>query len=428
MSWKLATYAARVDFRDTPELAAFRAEARAWLDAHVPRQTAPESPLGMFAEHEDEPARLSRARAWQARVAEAGWAVLTWPEAYGGRDLTPLHQIVWEQEAAAFDLPTDVFGIGLGMIGPTLLTWGTDGQRDRWLRPMARGDEIWCQLFSEPEAGSDVAGLRTRATRDGDEWVVDGQKVWTSGAHYSRWGLLLARTNPAATKHAGLTMFVVDMEQPGVEVRPLRQMTGGANFNEVFFSGARVPDDQVVGGEGLGWTVALTTLMNERLSIGRILIRSQGVFERVRRLLGSAGAVAGTHPLADGRIRRRTTDVYVRGRVLDFMAQRLVTRFARGEIPTAEGAAAKLGLTALLESLSRLAVDVQGPAGTLDGPDAVDAGDWALAFTSAPGMKIAGGTDEILKDLVGRRVLGLPAEPRVDLDRAFSDTFTPPGP
>jgi alkylation response protein AidB-like acyl-CoA dehydrogenase len=408
-----------MDFADTPELAAFRAEARAWLEAHVPRLT--ERRLGLFAEHPDEAAHIRKARHWQARLADDGWAGLTWPEEHGGRGLTPLHQIVWQQEAAGFDLPVDVFGIGLGMGAPTIMTWGSPEQRARWLRPLLRGEEIWCQLFSEPGAGSDVAGLRTRAVRDGEEWVVNGQKVWTSGAHYSRWGMLLARSDPALPKHAGLTYFVIDMEQAGVQVRPLRQMTGGANFNEVFFVDARVPHANVIGGEGLGWTVALTTLMNERLSIGQALVGTQGVFESVRRFFADLAVRTGADPLADPGIRSAATDLYVRGQVLRFMAQRLITKFAKGEIPSAEGSAAKLGLTSLLDRLAGLVMAAQGATGLLAGDDAPGGGVWTLAFLSAPGMKIAGGTDEVLKNIVGERVLGLPGDVRVDKDRPFGD-------
>jgi alkylation response protein AidB-like acyl-CoA dehydrogenase len=373
----------------------------------------------MFAEQPDETAFLGEARHWQARLADGGWAGITWPVEHGGRGLSPVHEIVWAQESAGFDLPVAIFGIGLGMGGPTVMTWGTDRQKQRWLEPLLRGEEIWCQLFSEPGAGSDVAGVSTRAVRDGDEWVVTGQKLWTSGAQYSRWGMLLARTNPTVPKHAGLSYFVIDMDQPGIEVRPLRQMTGGANFNEVFFDGARVHSDNMLGGEGLGWSVATTTLMNERLSIGRILIGSSGVFASVRRMLSDLDST-GDDSTGDGDA-RRVIDLYVRGEVLRFMTQRLVTKFARGEIPSAEGSATKLGLTAMLEALGNLVVDAQGAAGMLSGRDARDAGTWELTFLSYPGLKVAGGTDEVMKNLIAERVLGLPGEPRVDKDRPYED-------
>ncbi len=410
-----------MELTDTPELAAFRAEARAWLEANVPPLGEEESGvIGLFAEHEDEEAFLAKARHWQARLADAGWAGITWPTEYGGRGLTPVHEIIWRQEAAHFDLPVGVFGIGIGMGGPTIMTWGTDEQKERWLRPMLRGEEIWCQLFSEPAAGSDVAGLRTRAIRDGDEYVVTGQKVWTSGAHYSKWGMLLARTDPNVPKHAGLSYFIIDMEQPGIEVRPLRQMTGGTNFNEVFFDGARVPVEHLLGAEGMGWSVALTTLMNERVAIGGYLVGAAGVFDNLRRMFDRVAEERGTHPLADPLIRDRATDLYIRGQVLRFMTQRIIAKLAKGEIPSAEGSAAKLGLTSLLSRLANLAIDVQGAAGMLGPDDAIDEGRWALAFLGYPGMRIAGGTDQILRNIIGERVLGLPGEPRVDKDVPFS--------
>ncbi len=413
---------AAMDFRDTEELAAFRAEARAWLSRQAPPRSHDDRVVTLFDRRVDSPQFLERARAWQARLCQAGWAGLTWPTEHGGRGLTPLHEIVWNQEAAAYALPTHIFGIGLGMAGPTIIAWGTDEQRRRWLPPLLSGEEIWCQLFSEPAAGSDVAGLRTRAIPDGDEWVVNGQKAWTSGAQYSKWGMLLARTDPQVPKHRGLTYFVIDLEQPGVEVRPLRQMTGGANFNEVFFTDARVSDANVVGGVGNGWSVAVTTLLNERLSIGAVgSLGGSGVFGTVRRMLDEVGRRTGRHPLTSAVARHRLVDVYVGGEVLRYLSQRLISKLARGEIPTAEGATAKLSLTSLVSRLADFVIDAQGPGGALAGVDATSAGQWTQFFLGAPGLRIAGGTDEIMRNIIGERVLGLPPEPRVDKNRPFAE-------
>ena len=403
-----------MDFNDTPELAEFRGRARAWLEANATRRRQEGGAITLFGENGDGEGALATARFWQAKVFDAGWAGLTVPPEYGGAGLSPLYQIVWQQEAAHFALPVDVFGIGIGMGAPTLVAWGTEQQKGRWLRPMLRGDEIWCQLFSEPGAGSDVASLRTRATRDGGEWLVNGQKVWTSGAHYSRWGLLLARTDPAASKHRGLTYFIVDMNQPGVEVRPLRQMTGGSNFNEVFFVDARVPDENVIGGEGMGWSVAVTTLMNERLSIGAALLSAEGAFGSLRQLAQRF--------VGDASLRDRLVDLYARGQVLRFMAQRIISTLVRGGLPTALGSAAKIGLSDVLTRFANLGIDVQGGAGLLAGPDAVDDGVWQLIFTGYPGMRIAGGTDEIMRNIIGERILALPAEPRLDKGLPWNET------
>jgi alkylation response protein AidB-like acyl-CoA dehydrogenase len=396
------------------DVSEFRAAARSWLAANVPLHSGDHNPAAIFTEVADEQAHLAEARRYQALLFDEGWAGITWPEEHGGRGLTPLHQVVWVQEAAPYDLPTGLFSIGIDMGGPTILAWGDEGQKRRWLRPMLRGDEIWCQLFSEPNAGSDVASVQTRAMRDGDEWVVNGQKTWTSGAQFSRWGMLLARTDGSASKHEGLTYFVIDMDQPGVEVRPLRQMTGGANFNEVFFTDARVGADQIIGSPGMGWSVALTTLMNERASIGGLGGLSGAAGNAaLRRLLAEVEARTGNAPNHDPVNRMRLADIAIRIRVLEYQAGRIIGRLARGEIPTAEGSVAKLMLTDLLERIGNFGVDAPGALGMLNGPDAVAEGQWALAFLGYPGLRIAGGTDEIMRNIVGERVLGLPREPRV---------------
>jgi alkylation response protein AidB-like acyl-CoA dehydrogenase len=253
-----------MDFDDTEQDAEFRAEVRSWLQEHA-------EPLGDgydWSRDREHPDYVTRCRRWQHTLYEGGWGAITWPVAYGGRGDVVWRQAIFDQEAAAYDVSTGAFAVGIGMVGPTLIAHGTEAQKARLLPAMLRGEEVWYQLFSEPEAGSDLAGLRTRARRDGDEFVVDGQKVWSSGAHQSDWGIVLARTNPDVPKHKGITYFLVDMRTPGIEVRPLRQMTGHAHFNEVFLTEVRIPAANVVGEVDGGWGPTHTTLANERTFIG----------------------------------------------------------------------------------------------------------------------------------------------------------------
>jgi alkylation response protein AidB-like acyl-CoA dehydrogenase len=275
-------------------------------------------------------------------------------------------------------------------------------------------------MFSEPNAGSDVAAVQTRAVPDGDEWVVNGQKVWTSGAHYSKWGMLLARSDPDVPKHKGLTYFVIDMEQDGVEARPLRQMTGGANFTEVFLTDARVPADGLIGATGMGWSVAITTLMNERTSIGALGgIAGGSGSAAVERLVASIADRTGVDPVADETVRDRLAQIVIRARVLSYHSERIISALTKGEIPTAEGSIAKLALTDLLERVATFGVDAQGPFGMLAGDDAL--GQWETAFLGYPGMRVAGGSDEIMRNIIGERVLDLPGEPRIDRDLPFRE-------
>ena len=255
-----------MDFNDTPEEATFRAEVRAWLDANAERLKPGERAPGL--EGRAEPGGIKRAQEWQAKKADAGWACITWPKEYGGRGATAIQSVIWNQEEARYKTPPSIFAIGQGMLGPTIMVHGSDEQKQRYLRPMLRGEEIWCQLFSEPSAGSDLAGLRTSAVRDGDDWVINGQKIWTTGAQYCKWGMIVTRTDPNAEKHKGITYFIVDMQAPGIEIRPIKQINGVSGFNEVFFTDVRVADKNRVGAVNDGWRGALTTLMNERHSIG----------------------------------------------------------------------------------------------------------------------------------------------------------------
>ena len=259
-----------MDFDDTPDEAAFRAKARAWLEAERPEALLRDLAA---AEASDDPAQrtagvVRAAKAWQQRKFAGGWACLSWPKAFGGRAATPIERVIWDQEESPYAALSSIFQIGQGMCGPTLMAFAGEAQKQRFLSPMASGEEIWCQLFSEPAAGSDLAGLRTRAERAGDDWIVNGLKVWTTGAHFSDYGILIVRTDPSVAKHKGLTMFFLDMRSPGVEIRPIRQASGQSGFNEVYFTDVRISDAQRLGNVGDGWNVSLTTLMNERFSIG----------------------------------------------------------------------------------------------------------------------------------------------------------------
>jgi acyl-CoA dehydrogenase len=390
-----------MDLSDSPEEAAFRAECRTWLEANAPRRSGEgeHGVLSLFRSASDHPDDLARAKAWQASKAEGGWAGITWPPEYGGRGGTPMQQVIFNQEVAAFDAPEVIFAIGVLMGGPTLIAHATPEQQERWLPPLRRGDEIWCQLFSEPDAGSDLASLRTAAVAKGSEWVVNGQKVWSSGAQYSDWGMLLVRTDPAAQKHAGITWMALDMRTPGITVRPLRQMNGGAHFNEVFFEDVRVPAAHVVGDVNAGWMVAVTTLLNERLMAGGLL----GQDEMVDSLID----LARQHGVnRDPVVRNALARVLELTHALRFLNYRMLTDISRTGMPGPEASVAKLMTARLFADAADLALRILGPAGAACGSP------WQAARLEAPALRIGGGTDEVLKNIIGERILGLPREPK----------------
>ncbi|HKF74677.1 MAG TPA: acyl-CoA dehydrogenase family protein [Candidatus Dormibacteraeota bacterium] len=392
-----------------PPAAVFRERARAWLLANAPRRS--EDAGGGQGQRSD----LPSARAFQARLHDAGFAGISWPAAYGGQGLTPADERAFDEEASDFDLPGGFFTIGMGMCGPTLLDLGSEHLKRRYIRPLLRGEEIWCQLFSEPGAGSDVASLQMRAARDGDGWVLTGQKVWTSVAVYADYGAVIARTDPDRPKHQGISMFVVDMHAPGVTVRPLRDMTGGATFNEVFFDGVRVPAENLVGAENEGWAAAVRMLMHERVSIGgrTRARRSATTFESLvdeARRRGLAG-----EPL----VRQRLADLYVRERVLHLLGARLAQEARAGRSPGSRGSVAKLAGAELGRFSADLAAELLGADAVAWNAADPEARRWAGAVLAAPAGGIAGGTNEIQRDIIGERVLGLPKEPQVDRDVPF---------
>ena len=400
-----------MDFDDTPEEAAFRKECRAWLDKNAkPRSTSDDVD---YAPRDEATIRASQA--WQAKKADAGWACLTWPKEYGGRAASAIQSVIWGQEEARYETPPSLFAIGQGMLGPTIMAHGTDAQKQRYIRPMLRGEEIWCQLFSEPAAGSDLGGLRTRAERDGDEWVLNGQKIWTTGAHYSKWGMILARTDASAVKHKGITYFVVDMKAPGVDVRPIRQMNGHSSFNEVFFTDVRVPHANIIGREHEGWRGAITTLMNERASIG-----AGGGGGGVDELIALARRVGidGRPAIEDASVRQKIARFYIRSKGVRYAGLRTLTALSRGQTPGPESSIGKLVGAPLRQEIAAFALELEGPLGALD-DEAY--GLWQQMYLRSPGMRIAGGTDEILRNIVAERVLGLPPEIRVDKDVPFTD-------
>jgi alkylation response protein AidB-like acyl-CoA dehydrogenase len=406
-----------VDFDDTPEEAAVRAEARSWLDAHaIPRGHPDDFSMGMWSGAYDEATYVDRCRAWQRTLHDGGWAGITWPEAHGGRGGRPIEQVIFNQEQARYGVSTGAFMISIGMAGPTILAHGSPEQKDRFLPPMLRGDELWCQLFSEPDAGSDLAGLATRAERDGDEWVVTGQKVWTSSPDRARWGMLLARTDADVPKHKGIGYFLLDMTSPGIDVRPLRQMTGEAHFSEVFFDGVRVPAADLVGGPGDGWRVAQTTLTSERSSIaGGLGVTPAGLIDLARRR-GVAG-----RPV----LRQAIVDAHVRSELLRFLRYRSQTALSQGRRPGGEASVMKLAYARYQKALTETALLAQGAHGMLTGAAADGGLDedrmWLRRFLHAPSLRIAGGSDQVQANIVGERALGLPPGPRDDKAVPFRD-------
>jgi alkylation response protein AidB-like acyl-CoA dehydrogenase len=393
-----------MDVVDGPAEAAFRAEVRAWLDANAKPKVAGDAPLSVMSGYRDDPAGIAEAKRWQATLADAGWAAVHWPAAHGGRDATPLQSLVLSEELARYDVPDAIFAIGIAMIGPTLIAHADEPLRARYLEPMRRGEEVWCQLWSEPGAGSDLASLATRAERDGDEYVLNGQKVWTSGAHYSDFGLGIFRTDPAAPKRKGISCLIVDLRSPGIEIRPLRQITGAAHFNEVFFTDVRVPVTNLVGDEHDGWHVARTTLMNERHATGALGSAATGWDA----LVGSARAAGVTR---DPLVRQRLSEVYALGRIFDLTTARVRAAMVRDGIPGVEGSILKLAIAQLGTLLADVGTDLLGPAGLLLGDDGPEGGRWPDAMLGSFAMHIGGGTDEVQRNIVGEVVLGLPREP-----------------
>ncbi len=393
----------RVD--DTPADRAFRAEVRAWLADVAPDPAVlPLRPSGSGGVGDnDEGEFVDRARAWQVVLHRAQWVGVSWPRAHGGRGATPMQELILREELGRVGaLPSPIFHVGLAVVGPTLIAHGGGAQRDRFLSRILTGDEIWCLLLSEPDAGSDLAAVRTRAEHGQRDWVLNGQKVWSSGAQFSRWGLALVRTNQEKARHRGLSCLVVDMHGAGVEVRPLRQMTGGTEFNEVFLTDASVPDDHVIGEVDQGWRILMTTLANERTLTG---IGASWFSED--ELLGLAGRV---ERRGGGARRGRLASVLGQLEIERFFDLAAQTALNAGGSPPASSSLKKLLLANFVRQASDLGLEVQGPFGMLAGKGALDQGTWQSRFLDAPHLRIAGGTDEIQHNIVAERILGLPPD------------------
>jgi alkylation response protein AidB-like acyl-CoA dehydrogenase len=375
-----------VDLTPSPQEQAFRDELRAWIEANHPGP-----------EPEGDVAGFEFRRAWQRRLHEDDWAGVSWPREYGGRGATLVEQAIYNEELARAQAPSTANVLGLAMGGPTVIAHGTEKQKRRYLEPILSADEIWCQGFSEPEAGSDLASLKTRAVRDGDEWVVTGQKVWTTLAHHAKWCMLLARSDPEAPRHRGLTYFIMDMEQEAVQVRPLRQITGEAEFNELFIEEARIPHENVLGGEGDGWAVAITTLMHERATLAfGLQIRVKITLAELLDEAGESGAAL------DPVVRDRLAQLYIESEVLRLNALRGLSAIMRTGVPGPEGSLGKWQWAEVNQALTELALELRGPRAVLNDDR------WTHRFLRARANSIEGGTTEILKNIVAERVLGLP--------------------
>ena len=415
---------------EKPTVEAFTEEVTSFFEANAERKADDSTPfrwgqgaddMSLFDEvdRDVEKRNIAVAKEWRAKRYDARLGWITGPEQFGGRELTQAHERAYGSVESKYRIPnTSFFGIGLGMVAPTILAHAQDHVKERYLPPMYRGDIIGAQLFSEPGAGSDLAGLQTRAERDGEEWIITGQKVWTSGAHYADIGEIVCRTDPDLPKHKGLTGFVIDMHAPGVEVRPLRQMTGGASFNEVFFDGLRVPDDHRLGEVNGGWSVALTTLLNERAAIG-----AGGA-------AGGMGGIGNASRLiemlrhfghdADPIYRQELARVYAGFQVAKWNNQRAMDKIKAGQAPGPELSGAKLSLTQNMQAVAEFAAKVLGPKLV------ADTGEWGTFawgkfVCGIPGMRVAGGTDEVLRKIIGEQVLGLPKEPGIDTTSPFKD-------
>lgn len=378
-------------------LEAVRDEARAFLSEHFPKW------------REDNDARgdldFEQQRSWQRYLYEHGWGVVTWPVEYGGRGLGMLESMIWNQEKVAAGAHTFFNLVGLGLAGPTIIARADEEQKQRYLSPLARGDEVWCQLFSEPSAGSDLGNITTKAEKIDGGWVVNGQKVWSSGAADADRGMLVARYDAELPKQQGLVYLLADMHAPGVDVRPLRQIDGGAHFSEVFFTDVQIGDDDLVGAPGDGWAVAMTTLTNERMSLGGGFGTFAMSFEEVVEIAHSNGRVD----------RQRLVDIYARRTILDVLNNRVQSALFAGKIPAAEGSVIKLLMAELGTATALTALDALGPDGML----AAQAPSPQQRFLGSAAMHIGGGTDEIQRNAIAERVLGLPREPRPDKEVPF---------
>ena len=400
-----------MDFKDNQEQADFRKKCRQWLENNAKLKTNIEK-NNEFANID----YLQAAKDWQKKKYDAGWAMLHWPKEYGGIAASAIERIIWSEEESKFNVPRGIFEIGLGMCGPVMMEYASEDQKARYLPPMAEGKEIWCQLFSEPSAGSDVAGLRSKAVQDGDNWIINGQKVWTSGAHFSDYGILVVRHDASLEKHKGMTFFFIDMKSPGIEVKPIKQITGGSSFNEVYFNDVVIPDSQRLGEIGDGWKVAITTLMNERLAVGDA---NGADVEDAFRWAKSQDDLG--EPLINNKsVRSSIADWYCEATGLKNTKLRTMSALSKGETPGPEASITKIVSANKLQDIGNFGMDSLDMAGMLKTDDP-EIQSFQNAWLGAPGLRIAGGTDEILKNIIAERVLGLPQDARADKGMPYKD-------
>lgn len=401
-----------MDFEDTPEEATYRAQVRDWLNANKSAIRG--------GEFDTRAEGVAAAKTWQKLKYEAGYVGITWPKAVGGQGGNAMQQIIFNQEEAKMNAPTGLYAIGLGMCIPTVFTHALSPDIAARYVPVAmKGEEVWCQLFSEPAAGSDLAGIRTRAEPDGDEWVINGQKVWTSGAHLSDFGIVVTRTDPNVPKHKGLTMFIVDMKAPGVEVRPIKQMSGGSEFNEVFFTDVRVKDTHRLGAVGDGWKVSLTTLMHERLAVGGKPASAPGVKEMIE--LAKAIDLEEGNALEQSHVRQKIAEAYINDRGIALTRMRTISALSSGRTPGPESSISKVVVAKTMQEMGAFAADLCEGAGLISGADIPHLARFQGSYIGSAGLRIAGGTDEILRNIIAERVLGLPGDIRPDKDIPFSE-------
>ncbi len=399
-----------MDFNDSPEEAGFRAQAKAWIAANRPAE-------GWQNRTGRDTDAIKVSKDWQKKKYDAGWACIHWPKEFGGRGATPIERVIWSQEEGELGQLGGVFIIGQGMCAPTIMAHGSQAAKERHVPKIASGEEIWCQLFSEPGSGSDLAGLRTRAEKQGDEWVINGQKIWTSGAHYADFGILLTRTDPSVAKHKGLTMFYLDMRSPGVTIKPIRQVSGRSDFNEVYFDNVRIPDSQRLGEVGEGWKVSLTTLMNERLAVGGgFPTNFEEMFQMTKVIEDEDGPA-----IENAAVREKLADWYIRSAGLRNTSYRMISALSRGQAPGPEASISKLVLGVNRLNMASTMLDIQDTYGVISQKDqAVNGGQFHEVFFRAVAHRIEGGTDEILRNIIAERVLGLPGDIRVDKDLPFN--------
>jgi alkylation response protein AidB-like acyl-CoA dehydrogenase len=389
-----------MDLNLTPSEEQFRDEFRAWLKANVPAEWT-----GNSKSSEDRADYINYLRDWQRKLYEGGWAGISWPKEYGGHGATLIEQAIFQEEMARANAPQLIGTIGLSLVGPTIIAMGTEEQKTRYLSKILSGEEIWCQGFSEPNAGSDLASLGTKAVRDGDDFIINGQKIWTSFAQMADWCLLLVRTDAEAPKHKGITCLLTDMHSEGVSVRPLRQMSGDSGFNEVFFSNVRVPITQVLGEINKGWTTAIAALMNERAHIGTGI---QVVFKRhLEALIARAHTIErnGRPASEDALVRQKLAQAYLELEILRLNTNRALTSLSKNGIPGAEGSIQKLYWSEMNQRTQQIAQEILGPYGQLAD---FDHGMWEYGYLRARGNTIEAGTSEIQRNIIAERVLGLP--------------------